>query len=482
MNKEKHGQRKTSRVWAGPAISVVLAGLIIIQTLVNDPTSAFTDEILSQIERPRIAIDPSSDEYHDYHSFFRSKRSIGHHGSDRHISLVKLPGVEHGPEQNLLFRPSIWPYDAPKASQDTEGIDQTSNEPRNMKYPGKSTVFTDYKRDTIVEVDRFMEMDDKVVLPKLREKNSAYATCRLRDYQYSFYFPHFAQQVFRCWSFFKSHPDKRHVFVTSQNENDYHWKLVEESKFNRGLLDVFQQAGVEILGNSEVATSESAIQSSISASSVGPLLQPGETHFQVRSLEDMKTFRESTHASQNITKLPSAFCGHPSGVPRIAVLSRRKSRKIKRVRELTANLQEHFNLTYSIPVAYFEEASFRDQVGMMGSIDILITPHGAQETGIAFMPECGGVLELLPDDYFFPRFYGTLAATVGIEHAYIYLAENTSDHTVDVKLRDVGFLYPSFERILDGVEQLMGRWRQCCQGVNRRESLMREFSNLLEDN
>jgi hypothetical protein len=86
------------------------------------------------------------------------------------------------------------------------------------------------------------------------------------------------------------------------------------------------------------------------------------------------------------------------------------------------------------------------------------------------MPKCGGVLELLPDGYFFPRFYGTLASTAGIEHAYIHLANNASSAVVDVKLRDVGFLYPSFRTIQEGVDLLLERWRRCCHDAARMKS------------
>jgi len=252
------------------------------------------------------------------------------------------------------------------------------------------------------------------------------------DYQYAFHFAHFSQQLFRCWSFFRANHDKSPVFVGSPKE--YYWKLAMEKEFNRELLRVLEYAGVRVLNASETMISESKDEQSISGRTKGPILWPKETHFQMASKDDMPSFRRHLMESQN-----------------------------------------------EIPVIHFERAPFRSQAALMGSFDILITPHGAQETGIAFMPRCACVLELLPDNYFFPRFYGTLASIAGIQHAYMYLAKNTSDETVDVKDRDVGFLYPSFGKVQEGVDLLLEQWRGCCNSSNQQELVAKDLLRTTDD-
>lgn len=239
-----------------------------------------------------------------------------------------------------------------------------------------------------------------------------------------------------------------------------------DNEFNRGLISAIQHAGVEVFNISAASTSASDSDGSISAHSIGPILRPSNDHFQVTSTEDMATFRERVISSLKLNDaIPPSSCHRPSGFPRITIISRLSTRRIKSVKPLAEQIKAMYNLTYNVPVVYFEGAKFRNQVGAMANTDILITPHGAQEMGMVFMPQCGGVLELLPDEYFFPQFYGTLAATVGLGHAYLYLARNDSHRIVNMVQRDVGFLYPTLSSIQKGLDMLIERWQQCCNDL-----------------
>jgi hypothetical protein len=98
--------------------------------------------------------------------------------------------------------------------------------------------------------------------------------------------------------------------------------------------------------------------------------------------------------------------------------------------EVVEDLQSHFGLIHDIPVIYFERTSFEDQVKIFSGIDILITGHGAQGTGVILMRDCGSVLEIFPDHYHIPRFFGTLAASAGLQPSFLNLAANTSERVI----------------------------------------------------
>ena len=475
MSSTRQGERPNrSTLCFGPAVSLILALAHIIQTILNDPTEAFSEEIFSKLEAPSHPEGQPREHSSGYFSLFRSKPYSEQPNTSRYL-LTSRGERESEQQQSLrLFRPSVWPY---------EGMIETPplNAVQGGQFPGESSVLTDYINDTIVDVFNFMEMDpiERTIVPIERDESISYATCRFMDYQYAFHFSHFAQQLFRCWSFFRANLDKSPVFVGSPKE--YYWKLAMEKEFNRELLGVLEYAGVRVLNASETMISYSKEERSISGWTKGPILGPKETHFQMASKDDMPSFRGYLMASQNLTNILPSFCGRTSGFPRIAILTRQRLRRIKNVKDLAISLQQHYKLDHEIPVIHFERAPFRNQAAVMGSIDILVTPHGAQETGIAFMPRCACVLELLPDNYFFPRFYGTLASTAGIQHAYMYLAKNTSDETVDVKDRDVGFMYPSFGKVQEGVDLLLEQWRGCCNASNPQELHAKDLLRATDD-
>ena len=77
----------------------------------------------------------------------------------------------------------------------------------------------------------------------------------------------------------------------------------------------------------------------------------------------------------------------------------------------------------SITIKEFESVSFMvDQVDFYSSINILISPHGAQLTGLPFMPNCGAlVVELMPKGYLLPNWFGGLAIGSGIGYGFVYM-------------------------------------------------------------
>jgi len=122
------------------------------------------------------------------------------------------------------------------------------------------------------------------------------------------------------------------------------------------------------------------------------------------------------------------------------------------------------------PVAYFESMSFLEQVQFFRDTDIVISPHGAALTGVAFMPKCGFLMEIFPVRYTIPNFFGSLTVYSGHQHRYVMLtktdnfskerAESTSTLQGRIGARKAN-LCPPIDKIVDGVQEMIIEWRNC---------------------
>lgn len=86
--------------------------------------------------------------------------------------------------------------------------------------------------------------------------------------------------------------------------------------------------------------------------------------------------------------------------PRIGFLNRNKEhgRSILNAEELAIlpEIQE-LSRNNTVEVKKFDGLEFKDQVAFFRAVDIVVSPHGAQMTAVAFMNSpCGHVVELFP--------------------------------------------------------------------------------------
>ena len=180
--------------------------------------------------------------------------------------------------------------------------------------------------------------------------------------------------------------------------------------------------------------------------------------------------------------------------PRIAILNRRKSvgRSILNAERLAEMLTKRlYNTTTmdqntkenTVPVMYFEGKSFQDQVSFFANVDILISPHGAQLTGLPFMGpsspmfSCGdprsstaisggAVLELFPKGYLIPDFFGSLATHSGLSYGYMYLSDgdNPSTEQAENLLNRINArsanLCPRISTVVEAVKLLAEEWKE----------------------
>jgi hypothetical protein len=135
------------------------------------------------------------------------------------------------------------------------------------------------------------------------------------------------------------------------------------------------------------------------------------------------------------------------------------------------NIRSHFR------IIDFMGKTLKQQVEYLASVDILLSPHGAQLSGIPFLPDCAGVLELFPTGYLWPRYFGSLAAVSGVSHSYMYLGSggppgskarqqeidegmNTSQSRTQARAAS---LCPHPGALARSVVVIVREWQACCR-------------------
>mmetsp|Transcript_28297 Transcript_28297/g.68843 ORF Transcript_28297/g.68843 Transcript_28297/m.68843 type:complete len:470 (-) Transcript_28297:226-1635(-) len=151
-------------------------------------------------------------------------------------------------------------------------------------------------------------------------------------------------------------------------------------------------------------------------------------------------------------------------LPVIRVLGRHKNRRLINGRELTERLVTEFDRTAAIvspDIAYFENATFSEQVIFMSQVDILVSSHGAQLVNIPFMPTCGGVLEVFQPSYHIPFYFGSLAAASGLMYGHLYTgSDDKASRLLDRKKKNMDICVPT-DQLVEGIRHMVRQWHAC---------------------
>mmetsp|Transcript_28296 Transcript_28296/g.68840 ORF Transcript_28296/g.68840 Transcript_28296/m.68840 type:complete len:468 (-) Transcript_28296:226-1629(-) len=150
-------------------------------------------------------------------------------------------------------------------------------------------------------------------------------------------------------------------------------------------------------------------------------------------------------------------------LPVIRVLGRHKNRRLVNGGELTERLVTEFDRTAAIvspDIAYFENATFGEQVTFMSQVDILVSSHGAQLVNIPFMPTCGGVLEVFQPSYHIPFYFGSLAAASGLMYGHLYTGSDNVSRLLDRKKKNMDICVPT-DQLVEGVRHMVRQWHAC---------------------
>jgi Glycosyltransferase 61 len=196
-----------------------------------------------------------------------------------------------------------------------------------------------------------------------------------------------------------------------------------------------------------------------------PLMNSTDTKSDAKDITSTSANNADADGVKDVTHISESY-------PRIAILNRLKDRSFLNVKEIAASINSVILNNHSkAPIITLERMSFIQQIKFFADYDIILTPHGAQETGLAFMPRCGAIMEVLPKSYHWPEFFGSLADAAGINHAYIYMSKGDphyeSTFGLDTqmharKARNVQFC-PEIDPIIEGLQELVRDWKACCR-------------------
>jgi hypothetical protein len=301
------------------------------------------------------------------------------------------------------------------------------------------------------------------------ENTNDAAVCLYRhELKFSNHFPHAMQQLYRCISWWFAHPGKEAVLIFQPELNEG-----RSSEFMTGFLDAMKDA----------------LHVKTVRSHTSPFVRL--RHFQsyvMQNPTDAPNLRDRVLSHYNMTERVKIRASED--FPRIAILNRKwgEKRNLKNIVRLSKQLSRRLPENPDVPVMYFKNKTFLEQVDFFAKTDIVISPHGAQLTGIPFMPDCGAVLELFPKGYYLPAFFGTLANVSNLNHAFLYLSEvdGKSEYSKfaaskETRLEARGAeLCPPVHSVVQAVEQLVKEWKQCRMKQNEQllQRQSRSFNTL----
>lgn len=299
------------------------------------------------------------------------------------------------------------------------------------------------------------------------------AVCIYKDDKLSMHFPHAMQQLYSCWSYWQSFPEKKPVLsiVPATGES-----IVERIRHKiykwRNRDNPFLKSFWNLLQNKLHVKIRHENHTPIGALPGVP--HQGQNDFPCPKWRDGYAVLVDQGHVQSLRDglLSTAAC--PSQA-RIGILNRKENRAILNVESIRQAVKQRFPHS-TVEVVYFEEKTFKEQSDFMSKTDILISPHGAQLTGIAFMPNCSQLIELFPDGYLVPSFFGSLARAANIGHYYFYLGDQEKTFEQIQQLMDEDWrrrgrsrnvnLCPAVDQVVDAIRVLHETWQTCCQKVN----------------
>ena len=268
------------------------------------------------------------------------------------------------------------------------------------------------------------------------------------------------QELVRCFSFWRSRPDQTPVLLVPKRQfYRYLTKppaFLSRFPFSHGILEGLKQGiGLQVTKSYKGGTGLRT-QTVSEMDHVSP--------FAMRSRQDAIALREIfvSTLQTNDTSLKDAAA---TASLRIGIVNRAgQKRSILNANAMLKTLQDTFP-RHQVVLRYFENSTFQEQVDFYSQLDVAVSPHGAQLTGIMFMTPCSAVLELFPDKYYTPFYMSSLAHLFGLVHANWYVSDGDVPESLlplATRLKNtVNNVCPSLDRVVLGVEEMIKRRHQC---------------------
>jgi hypothetical protein len=324
--------------------------------------------------------------------------------------------------------------------------------------------------------------------------SSKAAICQFRISKHSNHFPHAMQQLYQCWSYWNL-PVNQHrqkILLRPKNTPGFPRSKMTLHRLNRkvrgkdwgfvaGIVRAWQEAAnvtvIDRLEENDDRHTQWGVPVQRQDRANTFLLQSPQ-HARWLANTVIQYYHIPIH---NCNNNQTETCDRNKiQLPRIAILNRRKksSRSILNTNDIIAALKNELGIL-DVQVAYFETATFLQQVEFFANADLILSPHGAQLTGIPFMPECGRILEVFPAYYYYDSYFGSLAENSGIEQYTMYLSSGDPvsewaraaswNSQQRRRYRNVN-LCPPVSKIIQAVKLMVSDWQDCHCPPQRQQS------------
>jgi Glycosyltransferase 61 len=268
------------------------------------------------------------------------------------------------------------------------------------------------------------------------------------------------QQLYRCSSWWFANPNKKPILLFDRPKELYN------KPFIRGFLEVLEKGiGLKVVDNH-----------------TGPMViakdtQKWELDIEVTdfAMYDPKRQLRKVFASQILGHVDPSCPSQQARFPRIAILNRldKSQRSLINAKKIAASIKAVFpDQIQKVPIVYFEGKTFLEQVKFFLETDIVISPHGAQLTALAFLPPCAALVEFFPKEYLVADYFGSLARAINISHSFFYLADGFDNPEIVMGYEKYHYYVtadyrhfnqcPAVKNVTLAVKQLVKNWEVCC--------------------
>jgi hypothetical protein len=330
----------------------------------------------------------------------------------------------------------------------------------------KIDTFSEYSKAT-----RYFEAAAPPAPPARHPNNDGSTTSAVCEFvvkENAVHFAHSMQQLYGCFSYWQTYHDAGRRLPILILSNKVHAQL-KKNAFIKGFLKVLKvELKVQIMTKPNYMEAHGGNNQTV----IQTIDVPGGY-----ILSHAETLNQLLQRHYNLSSIATRSCGV---TPRIAILNRRKSvgRSIVNAPKLVDALSNYTKNSEIIPIDYFEGRSFQEQVSFFRNVDILLSPHGAQLTGLPFMSgstSCSQLIEVFPKHYALPSFYGSLATNSGTGYAYVYLSRHSwkleeqaqsLSHRIQARATN---LCPAPSVIQEAMQTMVDNWRDCCRQKRQQE-------------
>lgn len=283
------------------------------------------------------------------------------------------------------------------------------------------------------------------------------------------HFPHGMQNLYRCWAFWKEQDLISSSLSTKPLQKTLYFpQPFPRSRMNRywgGIVDdLIASINLTIVQPDPAELGPKNWTSELAKNGIGYTFVGGGA-FSFLKEEHCTSLRQTLLPLHSSIQIKPCFHRRPQ----LIFLNRRSgARSIINGNDLYTALLD-LNIA-NVSLVHFDDKSFEEQIKTYAESDILVSPHGAQMTGLFMMPKCGSFVEIFPAG-FGVSYFQTLMRSCGLNRRYVHLGggnmlnetqQNMRTREGRSRARDRP-LCVNITMVVDAVKGSIEDWSRCCQ-------------------